>query len=79
MPDEVNEKRTIMNAITKRQINLIRHLLRYNRFMTIIIMEGKINGKRTKGKLRQSFFEEIFQWMDFTSYYQEDNKIHRKI
>lgn len=65
--NEFHEKRKIMNAIIKRKIKLIRHRLRHNRFITII-MKTKVNGKRTRESLRKSFFEEIFQRMGFTSY-----------
>lgn len=41
------ERRMMVNAITKRETKLIGHLLRYNQFITIAIMEGKVNGKRT--------------------------------
>lgn len=33
-----------------------------------IIIEGKINGRRPRGRQRKSFFEEIFHWMGFISY-----------
>jgi len=65
--DEVNEKRTLMNKIIK--IKPFGYLLRHNEFITII-MEGKINGKRIKGRSRKSAFEVIFRWMGFTSYQQ---------
>ncbi|VVC42596.1 Hypothetical protein CINCED_3A003125 [Cinara cedri] len=65
--NEINEERTIMNTIMKRTIKLIGHLLRNNEFITII-MEGKIEGKRSRGRPRKSFFEEIFRRMGVTSY-----------
>jgi len=43
---EVNERRALMNTIMKRKVKLIGHLIRHNEFITII-MEGKIDGKRT--------------------------------
>jgi len=58
--NEVNERRAMMNAIMERKIKLIGHQLRHNKFITII-MEGKINGKRTRERPRKSFFEEIFR------------------
>lgn len=51
----------------KRTKKLIGHLLRNNVFITIII-EGKIEGKRSRGRPRKSFFEEIFRRMRCTSY-----------
>jgi hypothetical protein len=65
--NEINEERTVMNTIMKRTIKLIGHLLRHNVFITII-MEGKIEGKRSRGRPRKSFFEEIFRRMGCTSY-----------
>jgi len=58
-----------MNTIMKRKIELIGHLLIHNEFI-IIIMEGKINDKRTRGRPSKSFFEEIFCWIGFSSYKQ---------
>lgn len=65
--NEINEERTVMNTIIKITIKLIGHLLRHNVFITII-MVGKIEGKRTRGRPRKSFFEEIFQRIGCTSY-----------
>lgn len=45
------------------------HLLRHNEFI-IIIMEEKINGKRTRERPRKSFFEDIFYRMCFTIFQQ---------
>jgi len=41
--------RTMMHIIMKIKIKLIGHLLRHNVFITNI-MEGTINGKRTRGR-----------------------------
>lgn len=65
--DEVNENRTTTNAMTKRKIMLIIELLlRHNQFI-IIIEDGKINGRRTRGRPHKSIFEEIFQRLGFRS------------
>lgn len=45
----------------EKKIKLIGHILRYNRFITAIVMKGKINGKRIRRRPSKSFFEEIFQ------------------
>lgn len=65
--DKVKERRIMINEIIKRKIKLIGHPLKRNQFITII-MEGKINGKRTRGRLGKFFFEEISKLIDFTSY-----------
>jgi hypothetical protein len=44
----------------KRKIKLVGHLLKYNEFITII-MEGKIDGKGTRGRPRKFFLREIFR------------------
>lgn len=64
---EINEEKTVMNTIMKITINLIGHLLKHNVFITIIMLR-KIEGKRSRGRLRKSFFEEIFRRMSCTSY-----------
>lgn len=53
---EVNERRTMLNTIMKMKIKLVGHLLR-NHMFVVIIMEGKINGK--KPRPCKFFFEEI--------------------
>jgi len=54
--NEINEERPVMNAIVKRTIKLIGgRLLRRNAFVTIVM-----EGKRSRGRPRESFFEEIY-------------------
>jgi len=58
-------------SLSEKKINsniLCTYLLNeYNVFITII-MEGKIEGKRSRGRSRKYFFEEIFRQMGCTSY-----------
>lgn len=54
--DEVNERRTTMNIMTKRKIMSNGHRLRQNQLVTIN-MERTINSKRTRGRPRKSIFE----------------------
>lgn len=54
--NEINEERPVMNAIMKRTTKLIGgRLLRRNAFVTIVM-----EGKRSRGRPRESFFEEIY-------------------
>lgn len=50
----------MINEIIKRKIKHIGHSLKRNQFIAII-MEGKINGKRTIKRLHKLFFEEILK------------------
>lgn len=60
-----------MNATIKRKIKLIRHLLKHNQF--IIIRKVNVE-KLTKVRPHKSVFEEISQWIGFTSYQQLKKK-----
>lgn len=57
----------MIDAIMNGKLKLIGRLLSYNKLLTVI-MEGKINIKRTRGRRHKFFFEEIFQLMKFASY-----------
>lgn len=39
MRDKSKERRTMMNTIIKRKLKIMRHLLRYNQFIAIVVEE----------------------------------------
>lgn len=67
--EEIKEKRSLMQRIMKRKIKLIGHLLRHNTFITNII-EGKMEGRRPRGRPRKMYFEDIFETMRCATYHQ---------
>ena len=54
----VEEQRSLMNAIRVRQRNLIGHILRGNSLLRTAL-EGKMEGKRTRGKPRIKMLDRI--------------------
>jgi len=57
---DVIENRNIIKHILKRKTKLIRHLFRPNTFMKNIF-EGKTLGKRSIGRPRTSYFQDLKQ------------------
>src|SRR6218665_2744564 len=55
---KVEEKRSLMDIIRTRQKNLIGHILRGNSLQRVI-MEGRMEGKRGRGRPRQK----LMDWM----------------
>jgi hypothetical protein len=74
---EIGEERNIITAIMKRKVKLIGHQLRYNDFVTNIL-EGKIMGKRLRGRPKQSFFNDIKQRIGFTLYQHLKNTVRNR-
>ncbi|KAI5755057.1 hypothetical protein M8J77_013699 [Diaphorina citri] len=67
--EEIGEERNLMKTLMKRKIKLVGHLLRHNDFITNIL-EGKVEGRRPRGRPRKSYFEDIMKLMDCNSYSQ---------
>lgn len=64
--DEVNERRMNDGHNDEKKNKLVGRLLRQNEFIAVV-MEGKINDKRTGGRPRESIVEEVFHRTGFTS------------
>ncbi|KAI5734042.1 hypothetical protein M8J77_001775 [Diaphorina citri] len=65
--EEVGESRQLIKTIEKRKIKLIGHIIRHNNFITNIF-EGKIQGKKTRGRPRKQYFKDIQESMRCTSF-----------
>ena len=46
-------------GLERRRVKFICHLLRHNEFLTNII-EGKVLGKRGRGRTKKSYLEDIY-------------------
>lgn len=57
-------KKSKFVLITGKTNNNLGYIFLCYEFITIV-MEGRINGKRTRGRPFKAFIEEIFYWMDF--------------
>ena len=51
-----NEKRSLMTTIRKRQLQFVGHIVREGG-LEKVCLEGKIEGKRLRGKPRQKFLD----------------------
>ncbi|KAE9540745.1 hypothetical protein AGLY_003990 [Aphis glycines] len=60
---DVTEKRNIIKHILKRKTKLIGHLFKHNTFMKNIF-EGKTLGKRSRGRPRTSYFQDLKNLME---------------
>ena len=56
--NKVNEKRSLINTLTRRQKNWIGHVLRGNNLIKELI-EGRLYGKKRRGKPRQQMLNFI--------------------
>lgn len=64
---EIGEQRNLMEAMERRKIKYIGHVIRHNKFLAEIL-EWKILGKKGKGRPRKKYIEEIKSRMVFRSY-----------
>lgn len=63
----VKEKRNISNIIENRRGKMIGHLIRHDSFIRNII-EGKIEGKRRRGRPRIEYIDQVKRKIDVVSY-----------
>jgi hypothetical protein len=64
---EINEKRKILRVIGMRKVKFIGHLLRHNSFVTNI-MEGRVLGKKNRGRPRLSYIKNLMKELFCNSY-----------
>ena len=55
------QKRTLLTDIMKRKNRFFGHTIRHNNFQTTLL-EGKINGKRGRGRPRKAWVDDIMAW-----------------
>ena len=55
------QKRSLLTDIMKRKNRFFGHTIRHNNFQTTLL-EGKINGKRGRGRPRRSWLDDIMTW-----------------
>jgi len=55
--NEINETRKILSTIKERRWNIIDHVLGHEEELLHIIIEGKMNGKGDRGRLRTSYIK----------------------
>ena len=53
----------ILNAVRNRQMSFFRHVMR-NKEIVNIIISGKIEGKRCKGRQRITYTKSLSEWMN---------------
>jgi len=69
----VKEQRCLVHVIKQRQANWIGHVLRHDCLLKTVL-EGKIEGKRTRGKPRRKMLDLLMEQGDKKISYQELNR-----
>lgn len=63
----VNEKRSLLKVIENRRGKMLGHLIRHDSYIKVII-EGKIEGKRKRGRPRRAYMDQIKEKISVSSY-----------
>lgn len=66
---EIVERRSLLENILKRKVKLIGHLIRHNQFIGNIF-EGRLLGRRSRGRPRTSYFRDLQNIMRANTYAQ---------
>ena len=61
----VGEERSLRNTIWKRKARWIGHVMRQKEGMLRTVIEGRAEGKRSRGRLRMSMLDDIKQGRDY--------------
>lgn len=64
----IDEKRTLIDTIKRRRWQMIGHTLRHRDELHNIIIEGMIEGTRSRGRPRTRYISQIMQDAGVTSY-----------
>ncbi|KAI5636210.1 hypothetical protein NE865_11049 [Phthorimaea operculella] len=63
----VKEKRALLRTIENRRGKMMGHLIRHDSFLKTII-EGKVEGKRGRGRPRRNYFQQLKEKVNVVSY-----------
>ncbi|KAI5644882.1 reverse transcriptase (RNA-dependent DNA polymerase) domain-containing protein [Phthorimaea operculella] len=74
----VNEKRALLRTIENRRGKMIGHLIRHDHFLKNIV-EGKVEGRRRRGRPRRNYFEQIKEKVRVVSYQQVKSLAERRL
>jgi len=66
--NEINETRKILSTVKERIWNMIGHVLRHEEELLYIIIEGKMNGKRDRGRPRTSYIKRMISDAGLANY-----------
>ncbi|KAL4149828.1 hypothetical protein QTP88_003684 [Uroleucon formosanum] len=66
--NEINETWKILSTIKERRCNMIGHVLRHEEELLYIIIEGKMNGKRDRGRPRTSCIKKMISDAGLANY-----------
>lgn len=66
--DRVHMARKLIKTVKKRKIAYLGHVLRHRRYRILqLVMMGKIEGKRGRGRRKKSWMRNIREWTGITS------------
>ncbi|KAI5640823.1 hypothetical protein NE865_06931 [Phthorimaea operculella] len=74
---QVKEKRNILSIIENRRGKMFGHLMRHDEFIKVI-MEGKIEGKRGRGRPRRSYSDQLKEKAGVTTYKDLKEVVHKR-
>ncbi|KAI5634899.1 hypothetical protein NE865_12382 [Phthorimaea operculella] len=74
----VDEKRALLRTIENRRGKMIGHLIRHDHFLKNIV-EGKVEGRRRRGRPRRNYFEQIKEKVRVVSYQQVKSLAERRL
>ena len=63
----INTKEYVVPTIKKRQLSFFGHMIRRDN-MHRLLLEGKIDGKRGRGRPRAEWMDNIFEWIGTSDY-----------
>ena len=67
--DRINERPTLLKKVAKRKSSFFGHIVRSpNRNLFVNIMEGFIDGKKSKGRPRRMWIDDIKEWTNIREY-----------
>ena len=66
--DKMHKNKELMSTIKERKLRYIGHLMRGDRYEILrLIIEGKIQGKRSVGRRQNSWLKDLRRWLGKTS------------
>ena len=75
--NQIKERRSILQAVVNRRVQLIGHILRHGGILLTII-EGLVDGKRPGGRLRLQFMDQIMKDVGCKTYEEMKGKADRR-
>uniref|UniRef100_A0A2A4JBK9 Reverse transcriptase domain-containing protein n=1 Tax=Heliothis virescens TaxID=7102 RepID=A0A2A4JBK9_HELVI len=64
----VNKKAEVLNTVKRRKLQYLGHIMRNDKYILLqLIMQGKIQGRRTPGRRRTSWLKNLRTWFNLST------------